>query len=143
VSLHLSRCSLYYVARRAYDEAHAASSAAYEAMKQAERQLIDAMNDEGVRNFKLEDGTQVSLRKRFDVSVNQDDEFLVREWLTETQGDIKLFSKEVLDKTAITKLLKQQVEGGTLDETNVPEFFKLNQSPTINVRGWQGAKDDE
>lgn len=134
---HLAKCEAYYAARRAYDEAHAASQAAFAAMADTERELIDCMLDEGVKSFKLDDGTTVSMKRQFAISVNQDNEFLLREWLTEEEGDIELFSKKTLDKSAITARIKERIEAGTLDESTVPEFLKLNTRPSVMVMGWK------
>jgi hypothetical protein len=141
---HLIKFALYASKRKAYDLAHAASAKAWKEMADAERELIDSMLTENVASFEstAEGRYKVSMRKNFAIAVNKDNEFLVRKWIEDTEGDIKLFTKEELNKSAITQLIKQKVADGQLDEHEVPEFFKLKASPSLMVRGWEKSGEN-
>lgn len=144
---HLTKFQVYCVKRKAYDEAHAISGKAWKEMEEAERDLVDSMNEDGVAGFETvanDNGSKlkVSLRRNFAIAVNKDNEFLIREWLTEKEGDVALFTKEELNKSAISQLIKQKVADGQLDEGDVPAFFKLRNTPSVMVRGWNKENDN-
>jgi hypothetical protein len=143
---HLSKFDIYVVKRKAYDEIHSKSAIAWKEMQNAERELIDSMNDEGVVGFETEGESmrlRVSLRRNFSIAVNKDNEYLIRDWLTETEGDVQLFTKEELNKSAISELIRQKIDAGKLEEDAVPPFFKLKTTPSLVVRGWDKANDNK
>jgi hypothetical protein len=142
---HLDKFSAYCAKRKAYDIVHAASAKAWKELNDAERELIDSMNDEGVAGFevKAEEKLKVSLRRNFSIAVNKDNEYLIRDWLTETEGDVQLFTKEELNKSAISELIRQKIDAGKLEEDAVPPFFKLKTTPSLVVRGWDKANDNK
>lgn len=128
----------YYNMRSDHDQLKAETAAAYKGMQRAEAKLVDAMLDEGVNSVGRDsDGTHISLRKRFTISVTVENEQQIRDWLTEEVGDDTDFVVEKLNKTAVTDLVKQKVEVDLEPETEIPEFLKLNTSPTVSVRGWK------
>lgn len=140
---HLTKMAGYVAARIAHDAAKKEASR-LEGLKQvAERELVDAMIDAKVKSFQLDGNLTVSLRKRFDVSVNQDNNDQVQQWLMETTGDVAPFQKLVLYKPAVVKYLKDLDAAEELDETKIPQFLNLKKTPGVTVRGWQGASDDE
>lgn len=126
----------YYETRARYEEAKAASDALYHEMKRGENEVVDEMLNDGTRSIGLDDGTNVSLRKSFTVSVTKDNFDSTRAWLMETTGDDSDFVEEVVSKPALLEHLKGKVESGDMLEEDVPEFLRLNTRPTVSVRGW-------
>lgn len=108
-----------------------------------ESQLVDAMVDAKVKSFALDGGMTVSIRRRFDVSVNKDNNDLVEKWLFDTFGDVTPFQKLVLYKPAVVKKLKDLAAAEQLDETTVPPFLNLKTTPGVTVRGWQGGSSED
>lgn len=96
-----------------------------------------------VKSFALEGNMTVSLRKRFDCSVNKDNNDQVQQWLMDTVGDVAPFQKLVLYKPAVVEHLKKGIEAGTVDESAVPQFLNLKTTPGVTVRGWQGGSDSD
>ena len=139
----LEKFAAYAAARRAQDEIKRRSAEAELARQAAEFELVDAMVDAKVKSLTLAAGLVVSLRRRFDVSVNQENSDQVAAWLMDTTGDVAPFQKLVLYKPAVVKHLKDLAAAEKLDETAVPEFMNLKTTPGITVRGWAGASDDE
>lgn len=142
MSKHLAKFEAYAEARREYDRLNKLSSEADAARKKLEQELVDIMIEEGVKSFKITGGMTISLRKRFDCSVNKDNEEQVADWLQNTYGDVRQFQKLVLYKPAVVARLKEQDEDGKLDPTMVPEFLNLKTTPGVTVRGWQGPDDE-
>lgn len=140
---HLDKFRAYAIARARHDAARKAASDAFAEQAKLEKELVDIMLEEKVKSFALDNGMSVSMRKRFDLSVNKDNEEQVRTWLMETEGDVEPFCKKVLYKPAVVKLLKDKAADDSLDLTTIPEFLNLKTTPGISVRGWQGAEDDE
>ena len=130
------RIANYYETRAAYEQLKAQSDALYHELKRAENEVIDEMLNEGTRSIGLDDGTNVSLRKSFTVSVTKDNFEPIRNWLMDTVGDDSDFVEEVVSKPALLDYLKAAVDTGKLLEEDVPEFLRLNTRPTISVRGW-------
>lgn len=143
MSKHLAKFTEYAAARRAYDEARAAVNALDEKRQALERELVDAMVDAKLKSFTFDGGYTVSLRKRFDIACNKDNNDQVATWLEETYGDIAPFQKLVLYKPAVVAHLKKLAADEQLDETTIPQFLNLRMTPGVTVRGWQGASDDE
>jgi hypothetical protein len=139
---HLDKAQDYFTARRMMDDAKEAHTRAYDACKKAERELVDAMIEDGVKSFKLDEELAVSLRKNFSLSCTQDNEAQVRDWLTATDGDVTKFEKIVLYKPFVVAWLRERVEKGTLDQHTVPEFLNLSTSPGVQVRGWRGSNEE-
>jgi 3-methyladenine DNA glycosylase AlkC len=142
MSKHLDDWARYMDARKEYEAAKDASDACNTVLRKIERQMIDSMLDEDVTGF-THDGLRVSLRQHFGIACNQDNEAQVRDWLTETQGDIELFSKKTLDKSAIITLIKTKLEQGEMDVHEVPDFFKLSRVPIVTVMGWAKRNENE
>lgn len=140
---HLSKLEAYITARKEQNKIKELSKAAEAVRRKAEAELVDAMVDAGMKSFKLEDGTSVNLRKRFDCSVNQDNNDQVENWLRETEGDVSPFQKLVLYKPAIVKMLKERAEREELDETKIPDFLNLRTTPGITVRGLKELETDD
>ncbi len=126
----------YYEARTDYDRLHAMSSAAHITMKNAEREAVNAMLEEGIKSIGQDDGTHVSLRKRFECSITIDNEDAVRAWLTEVEGDDAQFVVEKVHKPAVLEWMKEEFEK-TMDEGDVPDFMNFTQQPALTVRGWK------
>jgi hypothetical protein len=126
----------YYNARENYERWHELSAAGHEAMKNAEREAVDAMLNDGLKSLGLADGTHVSLRKQFTCSVTVDNEAQVREWLVEVNGDDSQFVVEKVHKPALVEWLRAEFEK-TMDEGDVPDFMKMQTSPALSVRGWK------
>jgi hypothetical protein len=143
MSKHLAKFAEYAAVRRAYEEAKAAANKLEQDRRKLEQELVDAMLDDGVKSFALDAGMTVSLRKRFDCSVNQDNGALVEEWLQTTVGDVRKFQKLVLYKPAVVAYLKDLDKKEELDLTTIPPFLNLKTTPGVTVRGWQGAADDD
>lgn len=140
MSTPLLKAEAYFAARRKHDEAKAIADAAYREVQRTERELVDEMLDHQMQNFTLrtEAGDlQVSMREEFSMAVNKDNEFLVSEWLQQTEGDVRQFVKEILHKPTIVAHVKKLIESGKLDRAAVPEFFQLNTYPSLQVRGWK------
>ncbi len=134
----------YYACRAHYDQVHNLSSIAHKNMKDAERLAVDAMLDEGTKSIGLDDGTHVSLRKQFNISVTVNNEDQIREWLTEVEGDDSEFIHEKVNKAAVVEWMKIQIlEVGDLDEGDVPDFMSFSQHPGLTVRGWKTRETGE
>lgn len=138
---HLDKAQAYFTARRLMDDAKEAHTKAYDACKQAERELVDSMLEDGVKSFKLDEQLAVSLRKNFSVSCTQENESQVRDWLAEVHGDVTKFEKLVLYKPFVVAWLKEIVEKGTIDQHTIPEFLNFSTSPGVQVRGWKGSEE--
>lgn len=132
----------YAVARKRYEEQKKLLTEMDAERRKLEQAVVDALIDAKTKTFTLENGMTVSLRKRFDASVNQENAEQVEEWLMEFTGDIAPFQKMVLYKPAVMKMLKDKFEKDELDLTAVPEFLNLKTTPGITVRGWQGESDE-
>jgi len=143
MSRHLAKFAEYAAARRAYDDAKAEATRLEGEKQRLEKELVDAMLEEKVKSFAIDGGLTISLRKRFDCSVNKDNNDQVEQWLTETYGDVAPFQKLVLYKPAVVAHLKKLAAAEQLDETKIPQFLNLKTTPGVTVRGWQGASDDE
>lgn len=139
---HLEKAQAYFTARRAMDDAKAAHTRAYEECKRAERELVEAMLEEGVKRFDTDESLGVSLRKNFSVSCTQENETQVRSWLTEVDGDVTKFEKLVLYKPFVVSWLKERVEKGLIDQHTIPEFLNFSSSPGVQVRGWKGQSEE-
>lgn len=135
---HVQAQQEYYEMRRRHDVAKRKASEAWRAMKVAETKLVEVMMDMGLSRLDyMEDGTKIFFRGGLSVSITKENEAVVREWLRETYGDDEPFSKESLDKGAITARIKQDLAAGELSETEVPKDMKISQFPSIQVNGWK------
>ena len=130
------RQQAYYEARRDHEEKKAIATTAAKLMAKREAELVDAMIDAGVQNFKLDDGSMVSIRKRVSISCTQANEAQVREWLLDRTGDDRQFIEQKVSKKAVEDYVKQSLEEGSISKFEVPEFLRLNQHPCVAVRGW-------
>lgn len=135
---HVVAQQRYYEARQRADIAKRVYSEAYRAQKDAEEKLIETMMDLGINTMSyMEDGTAIHFRAQCSVSVTQDNEEEVREWLRQQYGDDEQFSKDALDKPSIIAQIKADLASGELSETEVPKDMKLTQFPGISVSGWK------
>lgn len=132
----------YYERRAAHERADHAAKQCYHEMKAAEAKLVDAMLEAGMPSVKRFDGTAISLRKNVSLSVTKDNSDQIRTWLIATVGDDKDFVEEVVAKSAITELVKQQLEEGLADD-DFPIFLKVSTRPGISVRGWNNISKIE
>ena len=126
----------YRKARATYEEIHAESSKAHREMENAKHRLVDSLIDSGQKAVAFEDGCSVNLRRAFRISVTKDNEWSIREWANQAVGSDKQFEKTALDKPALTEYLKERVEKGEMQASDVPDFFKLKTSPDLQVNGW-------
>lgn len=140
---HLGKLTAYIAARLEQNKIKELSKKAEENRRKAEAELVDALLEAGMKSFKMDDGVSVGLRKRFDCSVNKDNNDQVEEWLRETEGDVSPFQKLVLYKPAIVKMLKDKAAKDELDETKIPDFLNLRSTPGITVRGLKALEESE
>jgi hypothetical protein len=140
---HLDKWREYAAARTAADEARKVAAGLAGEQARLEQELIDAMVDAKVKSFTVDGGLTIGMRKRFDISCNQDNNDQVADWLLQTYGDIAPFQKLILYKPAVVAHLKKLDEAEQLDESALPQFLNLKKTPGVTVRGWRGAKDDE
>jgi acyl carrier protein len=140
---HIKKFEEYAAARREYEAAKAEASRLEGIRRKLESELVDAMVEAGVKSYQTTDGVTVSLKKRFDISVNQENAEQVEEWLMKTVGDVTPFQKFVLYKPAIVKWLKKEVEEERIDDTTAPQFLNMRSTPGIALRGWKGESEDE
>lgn len=127
----------YTNTRLAYDEAHERSVRADKAHKAAKAQLVEAMLEEQTSGVKLENGLSFNLRNQFSISCNEKNEQEVLSWLQDHYGDAEEFIIPKPNKRAITEKLKDDIEGGELDEFDVPEAFALKTRPDVSCTGWK------
>ena len=135
---HVVAQQAYYEARQRADMAKAVYSEAYRAQKEAETKLVECMMDLGITRLDyMRDGTKIHFQGKCSVSITQENEEEVRQWLRERYGDDMQFSTEKLDKPAVTAKIKEDLHGQELSETEVPKHMKLNQFPGLSVTGWK------
>lgn len=127
----------YIETRLDYDEAHEASVRADKAHKAAKAQLVETMIELGRTGEKLDNGLSFNLRNQFSISCSEANEEHVLDWLEEHYGDAEEFIVPKPNKRAITEKLKTDIEGGKLDELDVPDFFALKTRPDVSCTGWK------
>ena len=140
LNLHVNR---YREAREGYNEAHKISQQAHQKWKDTERDFIDAMLNERVKTFKhLETGEVFGLSERFGVSVTENNNDQIRNWLVDEAGDDAPFISEVCNKQAVTDYVKTRVEKNRQedkgDEDGIPEFLNLKTRPVLSHRNKNG-----
>ena len=131
----MHRANALLRARESHLETKKVQEEAYSIVQQKERELVECMLEIQLQNFEMGNGIKISLREEFSLHVNKDNEFQVSQWLQETQGDVRQFTKESLHKPAIVALIRKLVEGGSLEKSAVPAFFGLNTYPSLQIRG--------
>lgn len=141
--VYLTKFNEYALLRRKHDELKKQAADVEKDRRRLEQELVDAMLEQKLKSFKMDGGMTVSLRRRFDCSVNKDNEEQVAAWLTKTVGDVRPFQKLVLYKPAVVQHLKDLAEKEQLDETAVPDFLNLKTTPGVTVRGWQGGSEED
>ncbi len=135
---HVQAQQHYYEMRQRHDIAKRTTAEAFATMKAAESELIERMMDLGISRLDyMDDGTRIHFQGRCSVSVTQANEHEVREFLRDTYGDDAPFSKDTLNKSAITDRIREGLKSSELSETDVPDTMKLNQYPGLSVTGWQ------
>lgn len=134
-------CDTYYLARRNWDKAKEETAYRYKLMEVAKARLIDEMLAQNMRAYPRTDGTLISLRRQFNVSVTKENTDQIREWLIETFGDDEPFVKEVVDKAALTAHLKEMSEHAM--QIKYPEFLHVSTRPDVSVRGWTNKEAEE
>lgn len=129
----------YIDTRMAYDVAHATSSAADKAHKAVKKQLVDEMLEVSrtIDNDEIPEGMKLRLVDKFSVKCNEDNEEEVKDWLHDRYGDIEEFTKPKLHKKTIVERLQADIEGGELDQFDVPEIMDLKNGPQITCDGWK------
>ena len=129
----------YIDTRMAYDIAHAASSDADKAHKAVRKQLVDVMLEVSrtIDNDEIHEGMRFRLRNQFSVKCNKDNEEQVKDWLHDRYGDLEEFTTQKVQKTTVEERLKADIEGGKLDEFDVPDFMDLKTRPDITCDGWK------
>lgn len=140
MSTSSERIDEYYEARANYDDLKQLSNTAERVMRNAEAKVVDALLDESSMGVKRNDGTFVSLRQHFSLSVNAENQESIREWLVSTEGDDSPFVEEKVNKVALTELIKSKMNDhsdlNTLEE-DFPLFLNLSTRPGLSVRGWK------
>lgn len=137
----------YTEARLGYDEAKAKSSEAdkvFRGKKYALSQalLADALERQSKPGIKLDNGLGFSLRKQFTFSCNESNEADVKDWLHEHYGDIEEFTVQKVHKPTVANKLKTDIEGGDLDEFDIPETFNLKTEDDVACTGWKQFSED-
>lgn len=103
------------------------------------RQLGNEMVEQGCQQWKSADGVSLYLRQQFAINVTKANEDLIKAWLEEQVGDATPFVEEKLIKAAVTKVLKDKLESGDLEEA--PAFFNLFNGKELMVRDWKGGSN--
>lgn len=142
MSLNQELIDEYLNTRMEYDEAHAISSQAYAVHQAAKAQLVQAMLDAGEQSVKFaKDSTYAGLtfflRQQFGISCTEKNEEDIKAWLHEKFGDVHEFTAEKVVKKRVEERLKTDIEGGELDEFDVPDFFNLKTRPDVTVNGYK------
>ena len=136
-------CDIYYEWRRRHQEAKAAAADIAQRLWHAEQALIDAMLNEDMKTMKREDGTTVSLRRKFSCSVTQKNQDDIRDWLVERFGDDSEYVKEIVDKPALAAKLQSMLDEDEIEIDNLPEFLSASTRPAVSVRGWGNLEELE
>jgi len=134
---HIRAQQKYYAMRERYEHASRVSKEAWKVMQKAEGALVDAMMDNGVTSFALEDGTRVDIRRHTTVAVNNKNYDVVKGFLDKQGWDAETYMKAKLDKAAIEAEVKRQLEASELQEFDIPEGMSFKRSQSINVTGWK------
>lgn len=138
-----TKLDAYIRAREVHDAAYRASADAKLAKAAAEYELVDAMVDEKTRSLKRDDGCLFYLKNKTSCSVTQENAHQIREWLIEEEGDDREFLVEVINKEQLLEWLAAKVDGGELQQDELPEFLSYSTRPGMNVNGWKARKKKE
>ena len=128
------RLQSYYSCRGAYEACKKVSDGAYKDMRDAERELIDYMIENGIKKLSFDDGTTPILVSTTSISVTQETYEQIREWLRETVGDDKDFLVTLPHKPTILEHVKKMIANGE----EPPAFLKVDTRPTLRIDGWKG-----
>lgn len=136
-----SAIEAYLQTRIDYKDAKAESDAADRRHKAAKAALVEAMLEEQQSGYKPTDdspfcGLSFYLSNDFSIRCNEENEEELKSWLHERYGDIAEFTILKAHKPSITERLKEDIEGGELDEFDVPDFVGLNTRPNVGCRGF-------
>jgi len=131
-----TKTDAYYEARAEYEAAKELSDAAHKKWRRAEAELVDFMLEQGIKKFSRDDGTTPLLARSCTISCTKGNFDDIREWLRQDIGDDADFVTEVVDKSALLELVKKRIEEDMWDESDFPEFLKVNTRPTLRVDGW-------
>jgi len=140
--------ALYREARVNKDAAKHAFNEAHKAFKDAEKALAEHLVDQGLRNTTDEEGRQYQLRPAFYYKKGKDVTERVLSWLQTRGQDPEQYWKPKLETRRLTEFLKEVFESEGKaplpdSETGVPDFLKLDTTPTIAVRGWKEDEDED
>lgn len=136
----------FYRARARYEEADRSAKAFYKIKQTREREMIEAMLEAETKGVRREDGTYCGWKRNVRISVTQENDADIREWLLETTGDDSDFLATKCNKSAVEEHVKklvgenEAIDADDDDDTEkhvIPQFFKLNQHPVANVTGWK------
>lgn len=138
----------YREARAKKELANAAYKEAHAIFKDVEKKLAQHMVDQGLRNTTDEVGRQYQIRPAFFYKKGREMTERVLEWLEKRGLDPEQYWKPKLETRRLTEYLKEVYENEGKaplpdSETGVPEFFKLDTTPTIAVRGWKEDEEED
>lgn len=138
----------YREARVRKDAANFEFKEAQERFKAAEKKLAQHLLDQKLRNTTDDEGRQYSLRPAFWYKKGKDVTEKVLHWLEKRQQDPEQYWEPKLKTKRLTEYLKEvyEAEGKAPlpdSETGVPEFMKLDTTPTIAVRGWKEDEEED
>jgi hypothetical protein len=140
---HVQAQRVYYEMRQRHDVAKRTASEAYKAMKAAEAELVESMLEAGISRLDyMNDGTKLHFRGIVNISITEENEPAIREWLIKNYGDDNPFMLERLSKKSVSEQIKKDMEAGELHETDLPEELKFSQIPGISVTGWNDRHND-
>lgn len=137
----LALADRYIAARVEASELRRQAKEAGARVRQLERELVEAMADQHVRNFALENGVAIALRRQFKVSVTRANEDQVREWLQERTGDYMPFTRETLQKKPIEELCRSIVEEEGPEA--IPACLRLFTMDGVTVRGLRALEEND
>jgi len=137
----------YIEARLNYEEAKAKSTEADKVFKGKKYALSKALLDDALERqskpgIKLDNGLGFSLRKQFTFNCNESNEADVKDWLHNHYGDIEEFTVQKVHKPTVANKLKADIEGGVLDELDIPETFNLKTEDDVTCTGWAAFSKD-
>ncbi len=133
----------YMRAREEHDAITRQKTEAYAKLKAAENRLIERFDDLGWKTGPLmADGTKVTLVTNMDISVNQQNQEEVCEWVAGRYGDPDKYRTFKMDKWAIRKQIKEELENGELSEHEIPLFLRYTNRPSIRVEGIEKAREN-
>lgn len=129
------KSDLYLSAREAYESAKVVANELYNEYKRREYDLVNSMIEDCTASFKRSDGVHLSLREQLNLSVTQENDGAIREWLLESEGDDMSYVEERVSKKALTELIRKKVDEEHVPASEFPSFLKVSTRPGLSVRG--------